>query len=86
LILEGLTKLIPDWGELFAMSAPWSVELNKDILGWVVDDFIVFSTDDNNNVTLFFWDSSGFKMSFDRSIFNSINESTDLINGNSVNI
>jgi len=77
MILEHFTELIPDWGKLFAVTAPWSVEFDEDILGWVVDNLLVFSSDDNNNVTLNIWGSSGFKMGFDRSILNSINEGTD---------
>jgi len=77
MILEHFTELIPDWGKLFAVTAPWSVEFDEDILGWVVDNLLVFSSDDNNNVTLNIWGSSGFEMGFDRSIFNSVNEGTD---------
>jgi hypothetical protein len=85
-ILEGLTKLIPNWSKLFAVTAPWSVVFDENVLCWVHNDFLEFSSDNNNNVTLGLWDSSRFKMSFDRSIFNSVNEFTDLFNGDSVNI
>jgi hypothetical protein len=35
-VLIELTKLIPDWSELFAVTAPWGVVLDKDILGWIL--------------------------------------------------
>jgi len=86
MILEHFTELIPDWGKLFAVTAPWSVELHEDILGWVIDNLLVFSSDDDNDVTLGLWDSSGFEMSFDGSILNSVNEGTDGFNGSSLGI
>lgn len=85
-ILVGLTKLIPNWGEFLAVSTPWSVEFNENILGWVLDDLIEFGSNNYNNITLGLWWSSRFKMSFDRSVFDSINKFTNLINGNSIDI
>jgi hypothetical protein len=45
--LELLTELVPDWGKGFAMSAPWGVELDEDVLGWVEDEVVEVLADDN---------------------------------------
>ena len=34
-VLVMLTKLIPNWSELFAVSAPWGIVFDEDIFGWV---------------------------------------------------
>jgi len=85
-VLEVSTELIPDWGKLFAVTAPWSVEFDEDILGWVHNELLEFSSDNDSNVSLSLWDSSGFEMWFERSIFDSIDEGTDLVKGDSFDV
>lgn len=85
-ILVSFTKLIPNWGKLFAVTAPWSVEFDEDIFSWVHNDFLEFSSDNNDNVTLGLWDGSGFEMWFDGSIFDSSNEGANGITGKSFEI
>jgi hypothetical protein len=40
LIFKDFSKFVPDWRELLAVSTPWGIELNKYILGLILDDFI----------------------------------------------
>jgi len=57
-ILVGFTELFPNWSELLAMSAPWGIVLNKNILGWVLNDIVELRS---NNISdwsvIAFWDS-----------------------------
>jgi hypothetical protein len=85
-ILVGFTELIPNWGEFLAVSTPWGIEFNKNILGWVLNDFIEFGSNNDNNITLGFWCSSRFKMGLNRSIFDSFDECSNLINSKSIDI
>jgi hypothetical protein len=83
---KSLGELIPNWSELLAVTTPWCVKFNKNIFSWIFDNFIKFSSNNDNNITLGFRGSSGFKMGFNRSIFNSSDKFTNLISGNSRNI
>jgi hypothetical protein len=74
LILVASSELLPDWGELLAVSTPWSVELDEDILSFVKDEALEFSSDNINNVTLFGWWSSRLEMGFEGSGVDSVNE------------
>lgn len=85
-ILVVFTELIPDWGKLFAVTAPWSVEFDEDIFGVIKDELLEFGSDNDDNVSLSLWDSSGFEMWFEGSIFNSINEGTNLGFGDGLDI
>jgi len=66
-VLVGSTEFFPDWSELLAMSAPWSIVFNENILGWVLNDLFEFSSDNNGNWSLFGWDWFGFEMWLDGS-------------------
>jgi len=76
-ILIGFSEFLPDWSKLLAMSAPWGIVLDKDILGFVKNVFLEFDSNNINNSTLFSWDSSGLKMWLEGSGVNSINESSN---------
>ena len=57
-----LTKLFPDWGEGFAVSAPWGVEFDEDVLGGVEDEVVeVLADDDLDGVVGVVWDVFGLK-------------------------
>ena len=58
-----LTELFPNWGKLLAVSAPWGVELDKDILGWVHDDFLELLSDNNGDwIIVRLWNLLRFKV------------------------
>lgn len=79
-------ELIPDWGELFAVSTPWGIELNKDVLRWVVNDTVETLSNEDSHVTLLFWDGLGLEVGYKLSFVEVIDEHADCINGDSVNI
>jgi len=63
------------------VSAPWSVVLHEDILGWVLNNFIeLFSNDYGNTAGVISWDFLGLKMWLKVSGFNIINELSNVFN------
>lgn len=46
-ILEFVGEFIPDWGELFAVTAPWSIVLNEDIIIAFKNNLVEVLSDDN---------------------------------------
>lgn len=57
LILEGFTKLLPDWSELLAVSAPWGIELDEHVLLGVLDDLLeLLSDEDGDWAVIALWD------------------------------
>ena len=51
------TEVLPDWGEGLAVTAPWSVVLDEDVLGGVADNFLPVSSDEGLNwAVVGFWD------------------------------
>lgn len=42
-----VTELLPDRSKALAVTAPWSVEFDKDVLGVVEDDLVVLGADNN---------------------------------------
>jgi hypothetical protein len=60
-IFIGLSKLIPNWLELFAVAAPWGIELNKYILGLVFHNlFEGFSYNYSNRSFIILWNRLRF--------------------------
>ena len=58
-----LAEFFPDWGEGFAVSAPWGIEFNEDVLGWVHDEVVeVLANDDFDGVFRVIWDFFGFQV------------------------
>ena len=75
-----LTELLPDWGEGFAVSAPWGIELNKNVLGWVQNQIVeVLANDDLDGIARVVWDLLGFQVTLDGAIQNTVDESLDTI-------
>lgn len=44
---ELLAKLIIDWGQLFAVTAPWGIELNEDSLCLITSDLLEVLSDEH---------------------------------------
>jgi len=81
-VFESFTERFPLWGKLFAMSAPWSIVLNENILGLVHDDLFILSTNNDGNWAIIrFWNWFGFEMWFDGTVIDTINEGTNSVNG-----
>ena len=75
-----LSELIPDWGEGFAVSAPWGVELDENVLGWVKDQVVeVLADDDLDGVGGVVWDLLRFQVTLDGAIQNTVDESLDTL-------
>ena len=75
-----LSELIPDWGEGFAVSAPWGVELDEDVLGWVKDQVVeVLADDDLDGIGRVVWDLLRFQVTLDGAIQNTVDESLDTL-------
>lgn len=73
-----LAELLPDWGEGFAVTAPWGIELNEDVLGWVEDDIVeVLANDNLDGVVGVVWDLLGFQVTLDGAIQNTVDEGGD---------
>lgn len=81
IILVEFTKLIPDWGELLAMSAPWSIVLNENILISILDNFLEILTNNDGNWLSFVvnW-LLGLEEWLDLSIDNILNVSSNRLN------
>jgi len=81
IILVEFTKLIPDWGELLAMSAPWSIVLYENILISILDNFLEILTNNNGNWLSFVvnW-LLGLEEWLDLSIDNILNVSSNRLN------
>lgn len=78
LVGECLTELFPDWDKLLAVSAPWGVVLNKNILGWVHDDlFPLFSDEGEDSSGVVFWDLLRFEVWLDGTRKDIISELTN---------
>jgi len=81
IILVEFTKLIPDWCELLAMSAPWSIVLNENILISILDNFLEILTNNDGNWLSFVvnW-LLGLEEWLDLSIDNILNVSSNRLN------
>jgi len=50
------SEFFPDWGQGFAVSAPWGIEFNENVLGWVHDEFIeVLSNNNLDSIIRVIW-------------------------------
>jgi len=77
-ILVLLTELVPDWGKGFAVSAPWGVELDEDVLGGVEDEVVEVLSDDNlDGVVGVVWDVFGLEVSGNGAIEDTVDEGLD---------
>jgi len=77
-ILVLLTELVPDWSKGFAVSAPWGVELDEDVLGGVKDEVVeVLADDDLDGVGGIVWDVFGLKVSGNGAIEDTVGEGLD---------
>ena len=62
------------------MSAPWGVELDEDVLGWVKDQVVeVLADDDLDGIARVVWDLLRFQVALDGAIQNTVDESLDTI-------
>ena len=62
------------------MSAPWGIELNKNVLGWVQNQIVeVLANDDLDGIARVVWDLLGFQVTLDGAIQNTVDESLDTI-------
>ena len=80
---DGIGELIPDGGELLAVSAPGGVELDKDILGGVVDDISEVLADEDGEVTLLLGDGLGLEVGDKLASLELINVGLESIDGDS---
>ncbi|KAF1747809.1 hypothetical protein GCK72_024275 [Caenorhabditis remanei] len=78
-----LSELVPGWGELLAVSAPWSVELDEDVLGVVTGDLFEVLSDKNLDWVLvpILWNLLGHKVWLDGSIKVVLGELGDVLGG-----
>lgn len=75
------TKFFPNWSKGFAVTAPWGIVLNEDILGWIHDKFFKFSSyNDGDWTAIVLWYCCRFEMWLDCSAKNIISEFTNDIN------
>jgi len=76
------SEFFPDWSKLFAMSAPWGIVLNEDILGWVLNDRFEFLSDNDLNWSVVAcWDFLSLEIWLNLSCLNVINEVANDVNG-----
>ena len=62
------------------MSAPWGVELDEDVLGWVKDQVVeVLADDDLDGIGRVVWDLLRFQVTLDGAIQNTVDESLDTL-------
>ena len=81
-VSEGSTELFPDWEKLLAVTTPWGVVLDEDILGWVHDDLLEFSSDNSGDWSVVvLWDWVGFEMWLDGTGLDIINPFSNGLNG-----
>jgi hypothetical protein len=82
-VLVEFGELIPDWEKLLAVSTPWGVELNEDILILVKSNLSEVLSNDNLDTcwVLVLWDFLGFEMRLSGSANNTVNPSSDGLNG-----
>ena len=60
------------------MAAPWGVELDKHVLGWVEDDVVEVLADDDLDVLVrVVWDLLGLQVTRDGAIQNTVDETAD---------
>merc|ERR1711872_53555 len=52
MVLVFLSQFVPDWSKLLAMSTPWSIEFNKDILLFVHGNFVEVLSNENLDTLL----------------------------------
>ena len=77
-----LSKSIPDWSKRFAMSAPWCIEFDKDVLGAVHDNLVkVLSNNNLDGSVGVVWEVFRLQVSLNRSIKNAVNKRGDLVSG-----
>lgn len=81
-LLELLSSLLPFWGERLAVSTPWGVELDEDVLG-VVKDLRLERLSDQNLDWAFVggWDLLRLKVSGEFSGVEVVDESGDGLSG-----
>ena len=81
-ILEFLSELFPDWGEFLAVTAPWGVVLDEDVVVAVDNGLLeVLSDDDLEWFGGLSWDFLGLKEWLELLVLEVINELADLVNG-----
>ena len=79
-VFEVLTELIPNWSKLLAMTAPWGIVLNENILGWVHDNlFELRAYNYGNTAIVILWNWLRLEVGLERSVFNGINPSSNII-------
>lgn len=49
IILVVLTELVPDWGEFLAVTAPWCIVLNENILISILDNLLEILANNDGN-------------------------------------
>jgi len=75
-------KIIPNWSKLLAVSAPWGIVFNEYIFGWVLNNFVEFSSYNNGDWSvILFWYWFRFKMWLNFTSKNIINELSNVFNG-----
>ena len=71
-----LSKLLVSWLERFAVSAPWRVEFNEDVFGWVSDSLFEVLADNYENWTIVgLGNIFRHQMSSNFTAFNTVDES-----------
>lgn len=79
--LEGITEFFPDWGNLLAVSAPWSIVLDENSLVGVHNNALEgFSNNNGNKSIVRFWNWLGLEVELGLSILNVSNPLLDLVN------
>ena len=75
-------ELLPWLSELFAVTAPWGIVLDEDILGGILDNLIVFLSDNDLNwLVVLLWDWLGLEAWGKLSSKDIINEGRDGLDG-----
>jgi len=62
-VFESLGKFVVDWGKGLAVTAPWGVVFDEDVLGFIEDDFLEVQTDDGlDGLVVIFWEVLGLEL------------------------